>query len=73
MNIPIVGKRIDERFLSHRLRSTSFAGIAGAFVAIGLWMYRYYFSHIWSWDLFAVAVTFVMVKLAVMTWFRFTD
>jgi hypothetical protein len=73
MNIPIVGKVIDERFLNHRLRSTSLAGIIGALVAIGLFEYRYSVDHIWSWDLFAVAVTFVVVKLAVMTWFRLTD
>ncbi len=73
MNIPILGRVIDERFLNHRLRSTSLAGIIGGLVAIGLWTYRFYFNHVWSWDLFAVALTFVVVKLAVLTWFRLTD
>lgn len=73
MRIPILGKVIDERFLNHRLRSTSLAGIISALVAIGLWTYRFYFSHVWSWDLFAVALTFVAVKLTVLTWFRLTD
>ena len=73
MNIPILGRAIDERFLNHRLRSTSLAGIIGGVAAIGLFAYRYYFNHVWSWDLFAVAATIVAVKLAVMSWYLLTD
>ena len=73
MTIRILGKEIDERFLMHRLKSTSLAGIAGGLVAIVLWSYHYYIDHVWSWDLFAVAVTIVGVKLAAMAWYRFTD
>jgi hypothetical protein len=73
MKIPIVGTVIDERFLNHRLRSTSLAGIIGACVAVGLFEYRYFFNHVWSWDLLAVAGTFVAVKVGVLTWYRFTD
>lgn len=73
MKIPILGTLIDERFLNHRLRSTSLAGIIGGLVAVCLFAYRYYFDHLWSWDLFAVAATFVTVKLAVMAWYLLTD
>jgi hypothetical protein len=73
MNIPIFGRFIDERFLERRRRSTSLAGIAGAFAAIGLWSYRYYVDSVWSWDLLAVALTIVAVKVAVMTWYLLTD
>ncbi len=73
MNIPVLGTRIDERFLNHRLRSTSLAGIVGGLAAIGLFAYRYYVNHVWSWDLFAVAITIVAVKLAAMTWYRLRD
>jgi hypothetical protein len=73
MNIPILGRRIDERFLNHRLRSTSLAGIVGGLTAIGLFLYRYNANHVWSWDLFAVAITIVVVKLAAMTWYLLTD
>ena len=69
MNIPIIGKLLDERFLEHRRRSTSIAGIVTAELAILLFAYRYYINHVWSWDLFTVAVTFVGVKLAVMMWY----
>ena len=73
MKIPILGTAIDERFLEHRRRSTSLAGIIGGMVAVCLFAYRYYVDHVWSWDLFAVAVTIVAVKLAVMAWYVFTD
>jgi hypothetical protein len=73
MNIPILGRAIDERFLNHRLRSTSLAGIIGGLVAIGLFAYRYYFKGVWSWELFAVAATIITVKLAAMTWYLLTD
>ena len=73
MKIPILGTAIDERFLTHRLRSTSIAGVAGGFVAIGLFAYRYYVNHLWSWDLFAVGASIALVKVALMIWYRWTD
>ncbi|HUI75089.1 MAG TPA: hypothetical protein VLX32_09100 [Candidatus Acidoferrum sp.] len=73
MNIPIVGKAIDERFLNHRLRSTSVAGVIGGVLAILLFAYRYSHDGVWSWDLFAVGVTIVGVKLAMMGWYLLTD
>jgi lauroyl/myristoyl acyltransferase len=56
----ILGAAIDERFLNHRLKSSSLGGII-------------YVNHFWSWDLFAVALTIVGVKLAVMAWYLITD
>ena len=73
MKIPFLGRSIDERFLSHRLRSTSLGGIAGCLVAVALFEYRYFAKHLWSWDLLAVAVTMVVVKMAVMAWYWITD
>jgi hypothetical protein len=73
MNIPILGRAIDERFLTHRLRSTSAAGVTGGVVATLLFAYRYYIDHLWSWDLLAVSLTIVLVKLAVLIWYRLTD
>ena len=63
----------DERFFTHRLKSTSIAGVCGGLVAVGLWAYRYYVNDVFSWDLFTVAITMAGVKLAAMAWFRFTD
>lgn len=64
---------LDERFFAHRQRSTSIAGIAGGLVAIGLFAWRWYGEQRWSWDLFAVVATIVVVKLAVMAWSYLTD
>ena len=66
-------RAIDERFLTHRRRSTSIAGMIGATLALLLFAYRYYVNHVWSWDLFAIGVTVVVVKLALMTWYYLTD
>jgi len=71
--IPIFGKYVDERSLEHRRRSTSLAGIIGGCLAICLWYYRFAFDHIWSWDLFTVALTIVGVKLALCFWYGLTD
>jgi hypothetical protein len=71
--VPILGKFVDERFLEHRRRSTSLAGIAACLVAIGLFEYRFFISRIWSWDLLAVAITMVVVKISLMIWYRFND
>jgi len=64
---------IDERFLMHRLRSSSAAGIAVCILAILAWYYRYAFKHQWSWELLAVSLTFIAIKWSLMLWYRLTD
>ena len=59
---------VDERFLEHRRRSTSVAGVVGGYVAVGLFAWHYYVDHFWSWDLLAVALTIVLVKTTLMLW-----
>ncbi len=71
--VPILGKFVDERFLEHRRRSTSVAGIAGALVAAAFFEYRIFYDHIISWDLFAVIFGMVAVKMSMMLWYRFKD
>ncbi len=66
-------KWVDERFLTHRLRSTSIAGVSGGVLAVAIFEYRLLFQHVWSWDLLAVGITIAVVKLALMTWYSFTD
>jgi len=73
MKIPILGRAVDERFLNHRLRSSSTAGIVGALVGVALFEYRFYAKHIWSWDLLAVVGTIVAVKMGMMAWYLITD
>ena len=66
-------RRIDERFWTHRLRSTSIAGLAGAIVAAALFGYRSYVDRLWSWDLLAVLITMAVVKMSLMIWYSLTD
>ncbi len=73
MRIPILGRIVDERFLNRRLKSSSIGGIAGAVLAVGLFEYRYFVKHFWSWDLLAVALTMVGVKMAVLAWYLIAD
>ncbi len=73
MTLPFVRLAVDERFLMHRLRSTSLAGIAAALVAAAIWAWHYYGRHEFRWDLFAVLATAAVVKLAAMVYYRLTD
>jgi len=73
MIIPIPIGEPDERFFTHRLKSTSLAGVCGGLLAVGLWAYRYYINDIFSWDLLAVVVTMAVIKLTAMAWYRLTD
>ena len=73
MKVPIIGPLLDERFFEHRRRSTSIAGIVAAELSLLLFAYRYFVSHVVRWDLFAIGATFVVVKLALMTWYSRKD
>lgn len=73
MRIPILGTEIDERFFRHRQRSTSIAGLVGAWVAVGIFAYRYFANGVMNWDLIAVVAAMGAVKLALMTWYFITD
>lgn len=73
MSIPIMSKVVDERFLQHRLKSTSLSGVIGGILAVILFFYRFNFDHVWSWDLFAIGITIVAVKLLAMIYYRVTD
>ena len=64
---------VDERFLQHRLRSSSTAGIACAVVAIVLAYYRYLHDHVISKDLLAIVATFLVVKYSLFFWYKRTD
>jgi len=72
MKVPILGT-IDERFLMHRLRSTSIGGLAGTLVAFGFFIYDIYWMHVIRWDLFAVVATAAVVKMSVLMWYRLKD
>lgn len=71
--VPFLGKFVDERFLEHRRRSTSMAGILGALLAVALFEYRLFHDHIISWDLLSVVLLMVVAKMSMMLWYRFND
>jgi uncharacterized membrane protein YccC len=71
MKLPILGT-IDERFLTHRLRSTSIGGLAAILVAAVFFFYNLA-HHVIRWDLFAIVATAAVVKMAVMVWYRVRD
>ena len=68
-----IARWVDERFLMHRLRSTSIAGICGGVLALLLFAWRFYVNHVWSWDLLAVGLTFVAVKFVALAYYYWTD
>lgn len=71
--VPVLGPLVDERFLEHRRRASSFAGIAAAILSLVLFEYRLLRFHQWSWDLAAVVITFVALKLSLFAWYRIHD
>ena len=73
MIIPILGDQIDERFLMHRLKSTSLAGVVGGLFASGLFVWQYFAHGVARWDLLAVAVTIALVKLGGLAYYRLFD
>lgn len=77
MKLPLIGtipnRLIDERFLEHRRRSSTFALMAGALVSGGLAEYHLLHDHRIDWGLFSVLFAMVFVKLTAMAWFRFHD
>jgi hypothetical protein len=64
---------VDERFLTHRLRATSLAGVAGGVTASLLFAYYYFVEQSPRWDLLAVALVIAAVKLGALAFYRMTD
>jgi uncharacterized membrane protein YhhN len=71
--IPILGKLIDERFMSHRRRAQRVAGLAGFLIADILLGYRFFVNHATNWDLLAVVLTVATVYFVLITWYLFTE
>jgi hypothetical protein len=71
--VPILGKLVDERFLSHRRRAQRAAGLLGFIVADLLFGYRYFVNHVRSWDLLAVVLTVAVVYIVLIAWYLVTE
>jgi hypothetical protein len=68
-----LNRLVDERFWTHRQRSTSVAGIATAVTALALFYYRFIHDHTLNWDLFAVGLLFVAIKMGLMAYYSLTN
>lgn len=71
--VPFLGQFVDERFLEHRRRASSLAGIITAVLAVVVFEYRLIRYGTFSWDLAAVAVVFAVLKMSLFFWYRFRD
>ena len=69
----ILDRIADERFLTHRLRSTSTAGMVGTALVGVLFLYRLYFLQITDWPLFAILFLVVLIKFGIMAYYFLTD
>ncbi len=74
MKLPFIGaipnQIVDERFLDHRRRSSTFAMMAGALISGGLLEYHLLAQHRIDWELAAVLAGMVVTKLTAFAWFR---
>ncbi len=67
--VPILGKLVDERFLTYRRRAQRVAGLTAFIVADVLFAYRYFVNHVRSWDLLAVVMTVAVVYIVLIVWY----
>jgi len=61
---------IDERFLMHRLKSTSLAAVIVAVAMGGYSLYELYGNGVFRKDLFVFLGIMAVTKISAMIWFR---
>lgn len=66
----IFGIAVDERFLDHRRRSSTFALMAGAIVAGGLFEYQLIRYHRYDWEVLSILLAMLVAKFTALAWFR---
>ena len=71
--VPFIGQFVDERFLEHRRKASSVAGIIVVVLALVMFEYRLLRYGVFDWELAAVAVVFVAIKMGLFLWYRFRD
>jgi len=64
---------VDERFLMHRLKSTSLAGVVAAVLMGVSVLYQFYANGVLRYDLFGILIIMAVVKLVAMFYFRRTN
>lgn len=61
---------MDERYVLHRYKSTSHAGVVGG-VLMGLWfLYENWAHHRLRWDIGAIMLVMALVKIGSLIYYR---
>lgn len=63
----------DERFLTHRYKSTSHAAMVAAALLGGFFFYDFLVREAVRWDLLITLVAMAVTKLFFMAWYHFRD
>ncbi len=63
----------DERFMTHRLRSTRFSVLIGMLLMFGLFTYSVVKHGVIRWDLFAIIFFMALAKVGAMIYLRRTN
>lgn len=63
----------DERFMTHRLRSTRFSVLIGMLLMFGLFTYNVVKHGVIRWDLFAIIFFMALAKVGAMIYLRRTN
>ena len=71
--VPILGKLVDERFLTYRRRAQRIGGLTGFILADILLGYRYVVNHIWDPALSAVVLSVAVVYVVLIVWYLITE
>lgn len=64
---------VDERYLMHRLKSTSLAGVVAAVLMGASCLYQFYVHGVLRHDLFWILIIMAAVKLGAMLYYRRTN
>lgn len=64
---------IDERFITHRLKSTRFSVLIGTVLMFGIFTYDIVKRDTIRWDLFAVMLAMALAKVGAMIYLRRTN
>ena len=63
----------DERFITHRLKSTRFSVLIGMLLMFGLFTYHAIRNSVIRWDLFAIMFFMALAKVGAMIYLRRTN
>lgn len=64
---------IDERFVLHRYKSTSHAGVLAALIMAAWFWYDWIENDVTRYDFLIVLCSMAVFKLGFMTWYHFRD